>query len=440
MEDAIEGLRHLYEGLREKDLVSTGQAQVELWQPVLTPIDGVDRAAPATEDEALERVHQSLTDAGLKFSHRTVQAVHTALKVTEESPLLVLAGISGTGKSELPRRYAEAMGIHFLPVPVQPRWDSPQDLFGFFNYLEGRYRPTELTRALLQMDPVGPEPGRGWRPDADAYTPLDNEMLLVLFDEMNLARVEYYFSELLSRLEMRRGLDRADQQHRGQVEIPLEVGRGGQASASGSSIDEAKTQAILRLLVGTNVLFVGTMNEDESTQTLSDKVIDRSNLLRFGRPAKLRIDAPVEETRSPVAGALDFATWHRWLRQPSNLVEDLAEQMEEWIQRTNAALQSVGRPFAFRVHRAIKAYVVNYPQQDDQGVRRAMADQIEFRILPRLRGLDPQEQVVQQTLETLVRMVGDDLADERLAEAIQASRAAHPHQFAWMGLDRSSEG
>ncbi|MFM8325429.1 MAG: hypothetical protein ACKN9U_11250, partial [Pirellulaceae bacterium] len=155
-----------------------------------------------------------------------LRAFHTSLKVTDISPLVVLAGISGTGKSELPRRYAESMGMHFLNVAVQPRWDSPQDMFGFFNYLENRYRATELGRALVQMDPFYREDQRGWSIPEGWDHSLSSQMLLILLDEMNLARVEYYFSEFLSRLETRRGIDRNDAESRRKAEIGLEVGSG----------------------------------------------------------------------------------------------------------------------------------------------------------------------------------------------------------------------
>ena len=112
--------------------------------------------------KCLEAAQACLEGHGLRFNDRVLRAFHTSLKVADVSPLVVLAGISGTGKSELPRRYAEAMGIQFLNIAVQPRWDSPQDMFGFYNYLEGRYRATELARALVQMDPFPEEEGRGW--------------------------------------------------------------------------------------------------------------------------------------------------------------------------------------------------------------------------------------------------------------------------------------
>ena len=153
---------------------------------------------------------------------------------------------------------------------MQPRWDSPQDLFGFYNYLEKRYKATELARALVQFERFNQGDFRSG--NAEIYDRSDR-MLLVLLDEMNLARTEYYFSEFLSKLETRRMVDENKPKDRARAEIALDMG---------GSLD-GKT---LSLYPGRNVFFVGTMNEDESTQSLSDKVIDRATVLRFWRPKR----------------------------------------------------------------------------------------------------------------------------------------------------------
>ena len=151
-----------------------------------------------TEQEALSGLKSYLDKCKLIFPNRILNAFHTSLKIADISALAVMAGISGTGKSELPRRYAEALGMHFLLMAVQPRWDSPQDMFGFYNYIEQRYKATELAQTLVRMDK--------WNhPDKAQYA---DRMLLVLLDEMNLARVEYYFSEFLSKLEIRKSSTR----------------------------------------------------------------------------------------------------------------------------------------------------------------------------------------------------------------------------------------
>ena len=248
------------------------------------------RIARLGEAEALNQVRTHLRDQGLEFSERVVNAFHTSLKISSISPLTVLAGISGTGKSELPRQYATAIGIPFFQLAVQPRWDSPQDLFGFYNYLEHRYKPTELVRVMVHFDT------RFWPKRAEPYK---DHMALVLLDEMNLARVEYYFSEFLSRLEVRR-----DKEDEPAAEIELELGH----------LPEGFSK---KLYPVPRLLFVGTMNEDESTQTLSDKVVDRANVLRFARPRKL-VSPMVNEGTERVSGQdkwLPFSVWKSWLRR-----------------------------------------------------------------------------------------------------------------------------
>lgn len=207
----------------------------------------------ANESDFLNQFKDYLKAKGLTFSDRVINAFHTSLKVQDISALVILAGISGTGKSELPQTYGEFIGAPLVMLPVQPRWDSPQDLQGFFNYIEKKYKPTELMRYLYQHQ---------------KQDDLKNRMVLVLLDEMNLARVEYYFSDFLSKLESRRNKP---------TFLEIEAG-------SLKLLDEDK-----RVKIPDQFLFVGTMNEDETTQSLSDKVLDRANVLTFGKPPELRL-------------------------------------------------------------------------------------------------------------------------------------------------------
>ncbi|QDT04239.1 Chromosome partition protein Smc [Rubripirellula lacrimiformis] len=393
----------------------------ELWQPVIAP---AEVAVKYSEEMCLEKVETYLKSCGLYFSRRMVYAFHTSLKVAEASPLAVLAGISGTGKSELPRRYAEAVGMNFLPLAVQPRWDSPQDMFGFFNYLENRFRATELGRALVQMDSHAGEAGRGWPSSIpDSHQNLSGQMLLVLLDEMNLARVEYYFSDFLSKLETRRGVDPNNPESRRKAELSLEIGRTGIGSPT------------MNVFVGPNVLFVGTMNEDETTQTLSDKVIDRSNLLRFGRPKTLSLENTGDTYARPSA-RLAASNWNDWLVPTEDMDHD-RERTDEIIESLNEAMSIIRRPFAHRTSRAIRAYVANYPRIGEATFNCAMADQIEQKLLPKFRGLDPSDPEVRDALDR-IRGVIEELEDAEFLEALRESR--NGHQIAWSGVDRAIEG
>lgn len=376
---------------------------------VIKQLAQLGEPSPITEDEALHNVERRMRAFGLEYPQRTVRAFHTAMKVNESSQMAVLAGISGTGKSQLPRQYAAAMGIGFLQVPVQPRWDSPQDLMGFYNYIEGRFRPTDLARSLWALDTLNNE-----------KSALDDRMMMVLLDEMNLARVEYYFSDFLSRLESRPGKDRvSDIGLRKDAEIELEI---------------PKLDNPPRIFPGYNLLFAGTMNEDESTQSLSDKVVDRANILRFSAPRSIVNGAKQE--KAPDVNALSLKSWNSWAR-PISTIESNGE-VSRGLEKMVELMRDFKRPFGHRLGRAIMAYIANYPQlHGGDPIRSALADQIEMRLLPKLRGVEVD--ALDNQFNDLRKFVEETLRDEALSQAIEDSRQqAHDAtgQFVWSGVSR----
>ena len=369
--------------------------------------------ASINELQALRAVQDLLEKAGLSFRRRTIFAFHTALKVADISPMTVLAGISGTGKSQLPRRYCAAMGIHFLQVPVQPRWDSPQDLMGFYNFVDKRYRATELARLLVHMD------SENWQQQAADW---EGRMALVLLDEMNLARTEYYFSEFLSRLEMRppRGATN-DPIRRSDAEIELEI--------PGERKDGTR-----RIYAGHRVLFAGTMNEDESTQTLSDKVLDRSNVLRFTRPEKLEFQGDGGRKDDLANGYLTHQQWEDWINRAQQHGD--RPGIEGAIEELNRIAGRAQRGFGHRMAQAIERYAWQYPDPADWRI--AVADQIEMRLLPKLRGVDLTDPPTELAIKDLIRYTKDELDDSELGDAIRRDVSAGEERglFAWTGLDR----
>ena len=427
LEDLIKNLRADWNTVLQltgRDEGADERRTQELWQPYIRKsASDFGKRKQQSELDFLADSDAYLRSQKLYFPQRVLRAFHTSLKVTDISPLVVLAGISGTGKSELPRRYAEAMGMHFLNVAVQPRWDSPQDMFGFFNYLENRYRATEMGRALVQMDPFYQEPNRGWAAPENWEYSLSSQMLIVLLDEMNLARVEYYFSEFLSRLETRRGIDRTNPESRRKAEIGLEVGSG-----------KNKTP-IMQLFVDRNVLFVGTMNEDETTQALSDKVIDRANVLRFGRPGKVE-STNVTASSVSMTSRIDFALWDSWCRNADTLSDATRARVIEQTNLLDEAMTDIKRPFGFRTRNSILSYVANYPSLDHDSVDDALADQIEQKILPKFRGLDSRDNAVKKALAKVKSVLGE-LKDDLLIQAIEQS--SKDGQFVWLGVNRFEE-
>lgn len=372
----------------------------------LSPFRPALRAVPALEElQALDRLRGHLAASGLQFAERTLLAFHTCLKIADISPLTVLAGISGTGKSALPRHYAEALGLEFLMVPVQPRWDGPQDLLGFYNYLEKRFKATDLSRMLVRLDP------ENWGDLGDTFA---DRVVLVLLDEMNLARVEYYFSDFLSLLEIRR-----DAPERAEVRIDL-----------------GHKQRPLRL--APNALFVGTMNEDESTQSLSDKVLDRANLLRFARPKSFE-QPPAASAVAPLGGFLPKRVWDGWRRDRASLPAAARRDLDGWVKELNLVLDRLGRPFGHRVQQAILAYAANHPgvASGRGSLAGAFVDQLEQRILPKLRGLDTSSEGVKAGLEDLAALVQRIAPDDQpLRDALD--RARDQPLFVWAGAQRDA--
>ena len=390
------------------------EMNIERWNDLDRPlITNIENVGPVGEGRFLENFTTLLNDHGFVFNERHLRAFHTGLKCADISPLVVLAGISGTGKSLLPELYAAALGMNFLPVAVQPRWDSPQDLFGFYNYMEGRYKATELSRLLWQFDRYNNQTAKKF--NEDKRLPMN----LILLDEMNLARVEYYFSDLLSKLEIRHGLNPDDVESRKKAEIEIE---------SNASANNEQTR---RLFVSLNNLFIGTMNEDETTQTLSEKVIDRANVIRFGRPQQL---AAMPDKKAFLDACnnkqISFAGWKSWCEDEMNH-EDV-QNLNNIMQELNEAMAKVGRPFGHRVDQAIKKYVGCYPGKFND----ALSDQIEMKILPKLNGLDGQATGFNEVINILEGVIAG-VEDQELFDAFaQACREAADSFFKWRGVMR----
>ena len=367
------------------------------------------------EVEFLEKFTNTLKSNNIVFDEgdRIIKAFHTGLKVQDASPLVVLAGISGTGKSLLPNLYSHAIGMNFLQIAVQPRWDSPQDLFGFYNYMERRFKATELSRLLWACDIYNNK-------NLSKNKEKDLRMNLVLLDEMNLAKVEYYFSDMLSKLEARRGITPKNLSERYPAEIELEC------SSTNEKLDSR------RIFVNNNTLFVGTMNEDESTQSLSDKVMDRANVMRFGRPSSLNVKPSIEKFRNQYSDSeISYGTWNSWYKKMTKKQEN---KLKDIIMPMNDKLADIGRPFAHRVWQAMSTYVANYPGGDN-AINNAIADQIEMKILPKLSGLEKDDRKVKDTLDYIERLI-EQVEDQKLLNAFKEAKDNNNVFFQWRGVMR----
>lgn len=152
---------------------------------------------------------------------------------------MILQGISGTGKTSLPYAFGKFIQNDAAVCSVQPSWRERSELYGYFNEFTKKYTETEFLRAVYEAN-------------------YRNDPQIVILDEMNIARVEYYFAEMLSILE----LPNVNEQV---IDVVNDVW-----DNDPCLIKEGKIQ------IPTNVWFVGTINNDDSTFAVADKVYDRA--------------------------------------------------------------------------------------------------------------------------------------------------------------------
>ena len=160
------------------------------------------------------------------------------------SKIVILQGMSGTGKTSLAYAMGEFLGNPSTVIPVQPMWKERTDLVGYYNEFTKRFNETTLLQKMYEAN-------------------YSKSMYITILDEMNIARVEYYFAEFLSLLEIpnpdRRYLDVVTDEWDND---PIQF-KGGQ------------------MKLPNNMWFIGTANNDDSTFAISDKVYDRAMIMNL---------------------------------------------------------------------------------------------------------------------------------------------------------------
>ncbi|MGL2359513.1 restriction endonuclease [Helicobacter pylori] len=321
LKEKLENLKNMYAGVEgfEKRQKNIKEQIVKTNPKILgTPSNEVEELA------FLERIEKGMQEFNVFYPKRLLYMFHTALKSASLSPLSVLSGVSGTGKSELPKLYTHFGGLNFLSIAVQPTWDSPESLMGYFNAIENKFDATEFLRFFIQTTLSNNEEPYG----------LKEAMSIVLLDEMNLAHIELYFAEFLSKLEVKRSKE---------TNISIKLGTG----------------LTWELPLGDNLLFVGTMNEDESTKMLSDKVLDRAFCLNFERPKTL-----ISKQQKPLPSNdeyLKVETFNRWISKKGDQEAKLEGKYKKLTEEINERLSACGRSIGHRVWQSMSAYMHNHP-------------------------------------------------------------------------------
>lgn len=191
---------------------------------------------------------------GYYFSEEILTRYFVSLKT---KPFVILTGISGTGKTKIAQIFADYicqdLGVHkeshIAFIPVRPDWMDNKGILGYYNVLDEKYHASPFLRLLIQAQNYPQKP------------------FFVILDEMNLAKVEHYFSDFLSILE-----SRTPDNPKGE---PLTL----HAMKKVKTVDGLTIPG--KLNIPPNVYFTGTVNVDESTYMFSPKVLDRANVVEF---------------------------------------------------------------------------------------------------------------------------------------------------------------
>ena len=183
---------------------------------------------------------------GLYYEEADIRKFIAGLAV---SHIMILQGMSGTGKTSLAYAFGEYLGNPSTVIPVQPMWKERTDLVGYYNEFTKRFNETDLLKKMYEANYSG-------------------KIYVTVLDEMNIARVEYYFAEFLSLLE----LPEADKRNLTVVSDewendPLQLDDG-------------------HIRLPENMWFIGTANNDDSTFAISDKVYDRAMVMDLDTKAE----------------------------------------------------------------------------------------------------------------------------------------------------------
>lgn len=395
-----------------------GQADIVTMSPAMLPVylknhDSVLRGAMTAKDaqgalsqNTSESIFEYCRARGFPFEPDLI-ARYLAAALTK--PLVILAGVSGTGKSKLAELVAEYYSrdpeqgpagtlLHapepgdtfdFVPahgapirerfamVAVRPDWIDNQSVLGFVNPITNRYESTQaldlILRAQQALD-AAPEPAMAPR-------------YFMLLDEMNLARVEHYFSDWLASTESRRYLPDGTIS---QQPVPLHR-MGNQLQTTLHDVDGSalNMEVPAQLTLPTNIIVTGTVNVDETTYGFSPKVLDRSMVLEFD-------EVDLERLRSG-GRTMDLAGY----RLPERLPEfrlptgddyaRLPEEAHRHIVALNKILEEARLHLGYRAANEIGLFMSLYNEMlpldsEDRGWLRALDAAILHKVLPRLAG------------------------------------------------------
>lgn len=386
--------------------------------------------------EAIAYIQAHLYQQGIVYKKEVLEDFFALINTHD---LIILAGDSGSGKTNLVKSFAKAIGGKSVIIPVKPNWTSVEDLLGYYNPLEQKYLITPFLQAIF-----------------DAIKNPDIPYFICL-DEMNLARVEYYFADFLSLMEERSSeplihlySDTESNQAVNEIKMFLSIISdviGDKDKSIQEFVDLLKDEKInqqlhdtcgfkegdsllkyhayLRRLLNSylntpssiklpaNVRIIGAINVDETTHYLSPKILDRAHIMRFSSPLLLDWDEIENEIQSfdldmdlPVIFHIDALG----IRQNYPNFDKNDELMEVLINLAKNYLNPIGIEFGLRTIRQAQNYA-QILQQFDYDKDFILNNIVIHKVLPKLM-FDGEKQVKELRKLDVLKNMRDYLANQ----------------------------
>lgn len=296
----------------------------------------------------IEGIEKYIKSESFIYNQHDLSNFYLSLKT---KPFVIIAGISGTGKSKLVRLFAEAINAKFKSIPVKPDWNDSTELLGYKN-IKDEFVKGELYKVI-----------------DEAKDNLDTPYFVCL-DEMNLARVEYYLSEYLSVIESRK----------------FEKGK--------IVTDELFSESYFEKIEGTNIsipenlYIIGTVNMDDTTFAFSRKVLDRANTIEFSEVDLESLDFLTGESETLVVDNSLLKTQFLNIKDALEIDRPYVEEINNKIVEINNILKPYSKHFGYRVRDEIVFYMLENKLANLLDEDTAFDYQIMQKILPTIIGSD----------------------------------------------------